>query len=160
MAIVTINKKQFEKDIGKLDEKMQNKISMFGTPLEAVNDKGIQIEVFPNRPDLLSYHGFKRSFLAFLGKKTGLKKYNINKPKKDYKVFIDSSVKNIRPCTACAIVEEIKLDDEKIKEIIEIQEKLHATFGRKRKKVAIGIYPLEKIKLPITFKALEPDKIR
>ena len=160
MAIVTINKKQFEKDIGKLDEKMQNKISMFGTPLEAVNDKGIQIEVFPNRPDLLSYHGFKRSFLAFLGKKTGLKKYNITKPKKDYKVFIDSSVKNIRPCTACAIVEEIKLDDEKIKEIIEIQEKLHATFGRKRKKVAIGIYPLEKIKLPITFKALEPDKIR
>ncbi|MCH8329751.1 MAG: hypothetical protein IIB81_05180 [Nanoarchaeota archaeon] len=49
---------------------------------------------------------------------------------------------------------------EKIKEIIEIQEKLHLTIGRKRKKLAIGIYPLEKIKLPITFKALEPDKIK
>ena len=55
---------------------------------------------------------------------------------------------------------DLKFDDEKIKEIIDIQEKLHFTFGRKRKKVAIGIYPLEKIKLPITFKAFEPDKIK
>jgi len=160
MAIVTLNKKIFENEIGKFDGKMQDRISMFGTPVESFNDKEIQIEVFPNRPDLLSYHGFKRAFLAFLGKKTGPKKYVINKPKKDYRVIIDSSVTDIRPYTACAIVEEIKLDDEKIKEIIEVQEKLHATFCRKRKKAAIGIYPLEKIKLPITFKALEPDKIK
>ncbi len=160
MAIININKKQFEKEIGKLDENMQDRIAMFGTPVEAITDKEIQIEVFPNRPDLLSYQGFKRSFLAFLGKKTGLKKYKINKPEKNYKVDIDSSVKNIRPYTACAIVKKLKLNNDKIKELIEIQEKLHITVGRKRKKVAIGIYPLEKIKLPITFKALEPDKIR
>ena len=160
MAIVNINKKQFEKEIGKLDEKMQDRIAMFGTPLETINNEEIQIEVFPNRPDLLSYQGFKRSFLAFLGKKLGLKEYKLNKPKKDYKVIIDSSVKNVRPYTACAIVKCLNLDEEKIKELIEIQEKLHLTIGRKRKKIAIGIYPLEKIKLPITFKALEPDKIK
>ncbi len=160
MAIVTINKKQFEKEIGKLDEKMQDRIAMFGTPVEEITNNELQIEIFPNRPDLLSYHGFKRSFLAFLGKKTKLKKYKINKPEKNYKVDIDSSVKNIRPYTACAIVKKLKLDDDKIKELIEIQEKLHITVGRKRKKVAIGIYPLEKIKLPITFRALEPDKIK
>lgn len=160
MAIININKKQFEKEIKKLDEKMQDRIAMFGTPIEEITEKEIQIEVYPNRPDLLSYQGFKRSFLAFLGKKTGLKKYKVNKPEKDYKIIIDSSVKDIRPYTACAIVKSLKLDDEKIKELVEIQEKLHITIGRKRKKVAIGIYPLEKIKLPITFKALEPDKIK
>lgn len=160
MAIVTLNKNQFEKEVGKFDEKMQEKISLFGTPLESFDEKEIQIEVFPNRPDLLSYQGFKRSFLAFLGKKTGLKEYKINKPEKDYLVTIDSSVKNIRPFTACAIIKNLKLDDEKIKEIIDIQEKLHFTVGRKRKKLAIGIYPLEKIKLPISYKAIEPDKIK
>ena len=160
MAIVTINKKIFEKEIGKLDQKMQEKIVLFGTPLESIDNKNIQIEVFPNRPDLLSYHGFKRSFLSFLGRKTGLKKYKVNKPKKNYKIIIDSSVRDIRPYTACAIVKNIKLNEERIKEIIEIQEKLHNTFGRRRKKFAIGIYPLEKIKLPITFKAIEPDKIK
>ena len=149
MALVTFNKKQFEKEIGKLNEEMKERVSMFGTPLESVNEAEIQIEVFPNRPDLLSYYGFKRSFLSFLGKKTGLKEYKLNKPEKDYKVIIDPSVKEVRPYTACAIVKNLKLDDEKIKEIIEMQEKLHLTIGRKRKKVAIGIYPLEEINLPI-----------
>jgi len=160
MANATFSRKLFEKEIGKLDEKMQNRIAMFGTPLEKFDDKEVEIEIFPNRPDLLSYHGFKRSFLAFLGKNTGLKEYKINKPEKDYVVTIDYSLKDIRPYTACAIIKGLKFDDEKIKEMIDMQEKLHLTIGRKRKKIAIGIYPLEKIKLPITFKGLEPDKIK
>ena len=160
MANIKIPKKHFEKEIGKLDEKMQNKIALFGTTLEKMNNNEIELEIFPDRPDLLSYQGFKRSFLAFLGKKTGLKEYKINKPEKNYSVKIDSSVKDIRPYTMCAIIKNLKFNEEKIKEIIEIQEKLHTTIGRKRKKVAIGIYPLEKIKLPITYKAIEPDKIK
>jgi phenylalanyl-tRNA synthetase beta chain len=160
MASAIFPRKQFEKEIGKLDEKMQNKIAMFGTPLEKFDDEEIEIEVFPNRPDLLSYYGFKRAFLGFLGKQRGLKEYKLNKPERDYIVTIDNSVKDIRPYTACAIIKELKFNDEKIKEIVDIQEKLHLTIGRKRKKVAIGIYPLEKIKLPIIFKALEPDKIK
>lgn len=160
MANAVFNRKQFEKEIGRLDEKMQNKIAMLGTPLEKFDDEKIEIEIFPNRPDLLSYQGFKRAMLAFLGKKKGLKRYKVNKPEKDYNVIIDSSVKNIRPYTACAIVKDIRFEDDKIKELVDIQEKLHLTIGRKRKKAAIGIYPLEKIKLPITFKALEPDKIK
>ena len=137
---------------------MQQKIAMFGTTLESFDNDEIEIEVFPNRPDLLSYQGFKRSFSTFLGKKP--KTYKVHKPEKDFSVIIDKSVKEIRPFTACAIIKNLKLDDEKIKEIIDIQEKLHATVGRNRKKLAIGIYPLEKIKLPITYKAESPDKIK
>jgi phenylalanyl-tRNA synthetase beta chain len=160
MANITFSKKQFEREMGKLNEIMQEKISLFGTPLEEITDKELIVEIFPDRPDLLSFQGYKRSFLAFLGKKTGLKTYKLNKPEKNYEVKIDRSVEEIRPYTACAIVKGLKFSDEKIKEIIDIQEKLHNTLGRKRKKVAIGIYPLEKINLPITFKALEPDKIK
>ncbi len=160
MANVKINRKLFEKEIGKIDEKMQDKISLMGTPVYSISEDEIEIEIYPNRPDLLSYQGFKRAFMAFLGKDKELKEYKTSPPKKDYQVIIDSSVKNIRPYTACAIVSELKLDNDKIKEIIDIQEKLHLTLGRKRKKLAIGIYPLEKIKLPITFKALDPEKIR
>ena len=160
MALIEFQKKQFEEEIGKLDEEMKEKIAMFGTPIDNLDEQKIQIEVFPNRPDLISFQGFKRAFLAFLGKNTGLINYKLNKPEKNYVVHIDSSVKDVRPYTACAIIKGLKFDDEKIKEIIDIQEKLHLTIGRKRKKVAIGIYPLEKIKLPIIFKALEPDKIK
>ncbi len=160
MANIKFSRKRFEKDFGKLDEKTQNNIAMFGTPVESFTDNEIEIEVFPNRPDLLSYHGFKRSFLSFTGKKKGLMSYKLNKPEKDYVVNIDKSVNDVRGFTACAIVKGLNFDDDKIKEIIDIQEKLHSTIGRKRKKLAIGVYPLEKIKLPIYYKALEPDKIR
>jgi len=160
MANIKILRKSFEKEIGKLDEVMKHKIAMFGTTLEGYDDNIIELEIFPDRPDLLSYQGFKRSFLAFLGKKVGLKNYKVNSPEKDYRVIVDSSVSNIRPYTACAIVKGLKFNDEKIKEVIDIQEKLHTTVGRKRKKLAIGIYPLEKIKLPIKYLALEPDKIK
>ena len=128
MAVVNIDRKVFEKEIGPLDAKMQEKIFMFGNPIQNLNEKELQIEVFPNRPDLLSYQGFKRAFLAFLGKEVGLREYKINKPEKDFVVSVDSSVKDIRPYTVCAIVKDIKFDDEKIKEIIEIQEKLHMTL--------------------------------
>ena len=160
MAVVTFSKNQFEKDFGKMDNSMENKIAMFGTPLDEMNSDELRIEVNPNRPDLLSYQGFRRALKAFIGKGKGLKEYKLNKPEKNYSVTIDSSVKDVRPYTACAIVRGLKFNDEKIKELIETQEKLHLTLGRKRKKAAIGIYPLEKIKLPITFKAMEPDKIK
>ena len=159
MTILTLNKQQLEKAIGKIDEKMQDKISMFGTPIEEVTEDEVSVEVFPNRPDLLSFQGFVRALVCFL-KKPGLKKYKPNKPEKDYKVIIDKSVKQVRPFTACAIIKNLKLDDKKIKELIDIQEKLHAGYGRNRKKLAIGIYPLEQIKLPIKYLAKKPEDVK
>lgn len=160
MATVVFPRAQFEKEIGRLDEKMEERIAMLGTPVEKITKDEVEIEVFPNRPDLLSYHGFKRAFLSFLEKRTGMQKYKINKPRENYKVIADSSLRDIRPHTVCAVIKGLKFDSDKIKEIIEIQEKLHLTLGRKRKKLAIGIYPLEKIKFPVKFMALEPDKIK
>ncbi len=158
MTILTLNKKELEKKIGKLDDKIKSKIDMFGTPIENENENEIFVEVFPNRPDLLSFYGFIRSFSIFCGKNFN-NKYIAEDPEKDYKVIIDKSVKSVRPFTSCAIVKGINFDDSTINEIINIQEKLHTSYGRNRKKIAIGIYPLEKIKLPINFLAMKPEEI-
>ena len=37
---------------------------------------------------------------------------------------------------------------------------MHVTYGRNRKKAALGVYPLDKIKFPITYKADLPEKIK
>lgn len=158
MAIVNFNKELFEKEIGKIDDSMENRISMFGTPVEKINNKEIQIEVFPNRQDLLSYQGFKRSFLAFLDKKTGLKKFNIIKS--GYKLIVDKSLPKEWPYAFSCIVKGLEFNDEKIKEIVSLQEKLEITLLRKRKKGGLGIYPLEKINFPVKFKGMDPKKIK
>lgn len=159
MATVKFSRKEFEKHV-KITSEIEEKIALFGTPLESLTKDEVEVEIFPNRPDLLSLQGYLRAFLAFLGKKTGIKVYKINSPQKDYVVKIDKSVKEVRPYTACAIVKNLSFNDEKIKEIVNIQEKIHTTLGRNRKKIAIGIYPLEKIRLPIKFEARDPKDIK
>lgn len=159
MTNVKFSRNEFEKQV-KITKEIEEKISLFGTPLEKIDKEEIEIEIFPNRPDLISMQGYLRSFKAFLGKETGLKKYTLQKPQPNYTVKIEPSVKEVRPFIACAIVKNLSFDNEKIKEIIDLQEKLHLTVGRNRKKVAIGIYPLGKIKLPIKYKALPPEKIK
>lgn len=159
MPTITISRKVVDKLIGKKlsDEQLKSRIAMLGTDLEDVTKDGIVVEIFPNRPDMLSEQGFGRALGSFVGAKTGLREYNV-KPS-GHKVIIDKSMKDVRPYTSCAIVKSLKLDDQKIKELIEIQEKLHITFCRHRKKAAMGIYPMEKITPPIKFTSRLPKEL-
>jgi phenylalanyl-tRNA synthetase beta chain len=159
MPTITIDKKEFLKGIKKklTEDQLKDRISMLGTDLESIENDEINVEIFPNRPDMLSAQGFKRAFKSFIGEEVGLKKYEIKKS--GFQVLVDKSVKDVRPQTACAIIKNVQFDDNKIKEIIQLQEKLHLTYGRNRKKVAIGIYPLDKITFPVTFRADQPKSI-
>ena len=160
MPTVNLNRKEVENLVGKkLDlAKLKDRVSMLGTDLDDITDDEIIVEIFPNRPDMLSEQGFSRALSSFIGIKPGLRDYKVKKS--NDKVIIENSVKEVRPFTACAIVKNLKFDEENIKSIIQIQEKLHIGFGRNRRKAAIGIYPLEKIKFPVRFIALPPEEIK
>jgi len=159
MPTITLSKKELLKTLGrKLSaDELKERISMLGTDLEGISGDEINVEIFPNRPDLLSQQGFARAFAAYLGIKTGLKTYDVKKSGEQ--VIVDASVKKCRPYTACAIVKGLRITEERLKEIIQVQEKLHITFCRNRKRAAIGIYPLEHIAFPISFKGLKPSEI-
>ena len=159
MPTVTLNKDVLEKLIGKklpLDQ-LKDRISMLGTDLEKIEGNEIHVEVFPNRPDMLSEAGFARALSSFIGVKTGLREYKVTKS--GLKVVVDSSV-TMRPYTACAIIKNLKFNDEKIREIMQAQEKLAMTHGRNRKKSAYGVYPLTEIKFPIHYLAKDAAKVR
>src|SRR3989338_5079536 len=121
MPTVNLNRKEVENLIGKKLslEELKEKITSLGTDLDEINDEEIIVEVFPNRPDLLSEAGLARALSSFINYKHGLKHYNA--AKSNYKVIIEDSVKDIRPYTACAVVKNLKLDDKRIKEIIQLQ---------------------------------------
>jgi len=159
MPSVKLNKKVVLKLLGGKvsDEQLKDRISYLGTDLEHIDKEEIAVEIFPNRPDLLSEQGFARALSSFMGKNTGLKKYSVKKS--GHKVIIESSVKSVRPFTACAIVKGIKFTEERITEVVNMQEKLHVTYCRNRKKAAIGVYPMEHITPPIRFLAKKPRDI-
>jgi phenylalanyl-tRNA synthetase beta chain len=159
MPTVTLNKDVFEKLVGKKLplEKLKDRISMLGTDLEKIEGNEIHVEIFPNRPDMLSEQGFARAFSSFIGVKTGLRRYDVKKS--GYQIIIDKSV-TMRPYTACALVKNLTFTDERIREIMQIQEKLATTHGRNRKKSAYGIYPSDSINFPVHYIAKPPRQVK
>ena len=159
MVILETSFKELNKAIGKkLSQKeLDETLSSLGFELDSVENDNLKIEITPDRPDLLSTQGLARLLKAYLGLKV---ETNYKIKKSNYKLIIDKSVEKIRPYTISAVVKNLNFDSEKIKEIINIQEKIHNTFARKRKKTSIGIYPLENIKFPITYLAKNKKEIK
>ncbi len=158
MPTVTLDKRELERLLGKKIPmgQLKDRISMLGTDLEKIEGDEIVVEIFPNRPDMLSEQGFARALSAFLGLKTGLREYRVRPS--GHQVLVDGSV-SMRPYTACAIVRKLVFTDERIREIMQIQEKLATTHGRNRRKSAYGIYPLKGINFPIRYTARDPAGI-
>lgn len=137
---------------------LKDTISMLGTDLEDINSKSIIMEVFPDRPDLLSVEGFSRALEGVLRINTGLKDYPVKES--GMKLLVDSSVKNVRPFIASGIMRGVSITGENLISLMDIQEKLHITHGRNRKKVAIGVHDLSRIEPPFLYRAVKPNELR
>lgn len=159
MAIVEFYREDLEKLIGrKLTQKdIEDTIPMMGCPLEKIDGEKLVYEVFPNRPDMLSAEGFARSVASFLGRPS--KPFGIPL-KGPVKVIIDPSVKTVRPFIGAAVVRNVKFTQGMVESLMQVQEKLHETMGRKRRKVAIGIHDMQHVSSPFTYKAILPKSIK
>ncbi len=122
MPTVTLNKKRILELLGterKYDDQyLADRIAMLGTDLESINDKEIVVEVFPNRPDMLSEEGLARALRSFLGIETGLKEYDVRKSGFS---TTNTSPLPYWPYVVTAIVKGLALDDESIRQIIQLQ---------------------------------------
>ncbi len=136
-------------------EELQDRLPMMGTSWEGVTEDGFHLEVFPNRPDLLSIEGLARAYASWTGAQTGLRSYPVQKS--DYKVVVDEKTQEVRPWFVTAVVKNVEFDDPLIRSIIQMQEKLHVTHGRRRRKVAIGLHSLEPIEFPVTYTTKPPE---
>lgn len=110
-----------------------------------------------NRPDMWSVEGLAREIAGRFGKK-GCPKYKVNYGK--LKIIIDSKAKKTRPYAVAAIVRNLRLTNEIILQMIQLQDKIDTTFGRNRKEVAIGVYDVSKIKSPVTYTTVKPNGIK
>ncbi|MCX6822331.1 MAG: phenylalanine--tRNA ligase subunit beta [Candidatus Aenigmarchaeota archaeon] len=153
MPVITFDVNDFCKLVGKdiQVKEIEEKLPMLGVGVENIEKDEFSVEVNPNRPDMLSVEGLARAFSSFMDINTGLKTYKAEKS--IYFVKADSTTKTIRPYIVCAVVTGVEMTDEFIKSLMQIQEKLHVTHCRKRKKAAIGVHDLDKVKFPILYTA-------
>jgi len=159
MVIVDTNFKRLQELVKKKIslKELDQTLTDIGMELDEVNGDEIKIEITAERTDLITPEGLARAINCYLE----LEKYKeIKVNKGNYIHKIESAVKKIRPFTKPFVVKGLNFTDENIKALMWIQEKLHDTYGRKRKKVAIGVYNLEEIKFPVIYTARKPQVIK
>lgn len=161
MATVTLNFPDLVKLIGielSLD-KVREVMFELGSETEDIQGDEVTFEVTSDRADLLSEEGIARMLRAYYEVKTGLAVPKLLKS--DYKLIVSREVEPVRPYVTGAIVRDVHFTDESIKSLMHLQEKLHGTFGRKRKKGAVGVHDLSKIKgKEIHYRAVPGDSVK
>lgn len=158
MPSITVSYRDLCKLLGKHIEPKQlcERLSMLGIEPE-ISDDELKLEITHNRPDLLSSEGVARALKGFLGVETGLPDYKLSPS--GAKVEVDQSVKPIRPFIAAGVVRNVRLTDEIVASLMQVQEKLHASLCRNRRKGSIGVYDLAAITPPVRYTTTLPDGI-
>lgn len=160
MPTITFSLKDLGKLIGKRvsAEELNELLAYCKGEVSGVNGDEISAEFSDtNLPYLWSAEGVARALKGVLGIEKGLAK--INTEKSSLKIIVDGSVKSVRPYIGGFLAKGVKVNDYLIKQIIQLQEKFCDSYGRKRKKVAIGVYKGGSLRFPIHYKAVEPESI-
>ena len=102
-----------------------------------------------NRPDCWSVEGLTREVKGILGGYEGLPE--ISADPSGYVIEVDKNIEGVRPYIGAAIVRGLRFSDFLIKQLMQLQEKVDFSYGRKRKRSSIGIYNIEMVESPIYY---------
>ena len=137
---------------------MDLQLPLLGTDIDVCDDSNLTIEIFPDRPDLLSGETLARAMRNFLH---GCKSEpGLDVKKGSITLSVDAELEHIRPIILGAVVRGVPLQkneeqqDAFIKALMDHQEKLHFALGRGRKRASIGVHDLAQIKPPFRVKAV------
>ncbi len=133
-------------------ETMGDQLPLMGTDIDTCNEATLDIEIFPDRPDLLSGETLAYAIRPFLHGAPAIPEIE-TKPS-GITMHVEPSLATIRPIVMGAVVKGVVLTDDAeeqeafIKALMDHQEKLHFALGRGRKRASIGVHDLNSIKPP------------
>jgi phenylalanyl-tRNA synthetase beta chain len=139
---------------------------LFDSKAEIERREGDQMDlsVTPDRLDLLTEGGLGLYLAGALEVATGLPRIRSARAVGGGWAFrVDASVDPLRPFIAGAVVRappRSSLDDGLLEEAVRFQELLHATVGRDRRAMSLGIYPADRIEPPVRYSLLPAGAVR
>ncbi|PSQ31141.1 phenylalanine--tRNA ligase subunit beta [Halobacteriales archaeon SW_6_65_46] len=146
MPVVDIDPDELRELAGHDTGDEELKAELFGLGLEfegETADGQLQFEFAPDRLDRLSVEGVARSLRYQHGDARGVYVPSTNDA--EWRVEVED-VPDERPYVTAAVVRDVDMTEGKLDSLIQLQEKLHATMGRKRGKGAIGVHDLAMLK--------------
>ena len=137
---------------------VDHRLPLLGTDIDRCDEEVLDIEIFPNRPDLLSAETLSLAMRGFLHNQPTLANESLESS--GITLSVEPELATIRPVILGAVVRGLDMvdDDEMddfIKQLMDHQEKLHFALGRGRRRASIGVHDLTTLEPPFTVKAVE-----
>lgn len=160
MATIEVNKKDLEKLVGKkLDEKkLENELFDLKLELDKKENDTLYIELEYDRADMLTASGIARQMKGYYNIETGLREYEFENANTTVK--IDKEMKKYRAYAQYFIAIDYPMNKNTIKQLIQVQEKLHVIYAKNRTLASIGIYDLDKTSKQFIYKPVKPEEIK
>ncbi len=157
MPVIEVSANDLKGMLGRevADSELENVLPLNKLEIDEWDGDKIKIEVTPDRPDLMSTEGIARQVSAWLGIKRGLPSHVISKPT----ISMTASPVKVRPCIVAGAVRGLRLDDDTVRSIMQLQELIDFTIGRDRVKTAIGVHDVSRVKPPFCYKEVDPKKV-
>ena len=140
---------------------INDQLPLLGTDIDTCDDDTLNIEIFPDRPDLLSGETLAFAMANFLHNAPA--KTDMPTEPSGIAVHVDPSLEHIRPVVHGAVVKGVLLPDDEeeidafIKGLMDHQEKLHFALGRGRQRVSIGVHDLDQLHPPFRVVSVTGD---
>lgn len=155
MPVIRLHYEDLENLTGVSIDKIKERLPLLCADVERMELDYMDVEFFPNRPDLFSVEGVARTLKQFLEIAPGLASYSVEKS--GIEMVVDASVLNVRPYIVGGVVKNLQFDSMGIESLMLLQEQLHSGLGRNRKNVSVGVHDLAKVKPPFKYLAVDPS---
>lgn len=155
MPVIRLHYEDLENLTGVSIERIKERLPLLCADVERMELDYMDVEFFPNRPDLFSVEGVARTLKQFLEIAPGLASYSVEKS--GIEMIVDASVLNVRPYIVGGVVRNLQFDSMGIESLMLLQEHLHRGLGRNRKNVSVGVHDLAKVKPPFKYLAVDPS---
>ena len=133
---------------------IESSLELLKAEVEDVKGDTLTFEASHDRPDLFSAEGIGRAIRY-------LRRLSVESSSRYREIGCSDSVyleltrtPGYRPYAYAIVVRGVELDDEALKQLFQLQEKLHLTYCGDRRLVSIGLYDLEKVSPPLRYTAV------
>lgn len=168
MPVISVRVWDLER-LGKVElpkdrEELMKLLAVFKAELEEFDGEEVVYEAAHDRADLFSAEGLGRAIGIYLGKRDP----PVFKARRGNVVLDITEAPKYRPYAFGAVVRNLDLDDEAIRQLFQLQEKLATSYGNKREIVSIGLYDLDAVdpkwydkdRFVIKYKAVSKGSMR
>jgi len=158
MPVVEVSLWDLERLVGRSLSKaeIEELLPRLKCEVEEVSDSVVAYEATHDRPDLYSAELLSVYLRGLLEVELGLPRFKSGGVAGEARIEGPS----YRPYAYFAVVRGVSLDDEAIRQLMQLQEKIHLTYGRDRRKVSIGLYDLRGVEFPIRYVGVKPEAVK